>query len=319
METESIVFAVAAAAAIWGFAQIIIVVTQSDKKKLKQRLVRDSDIVPDSDAARSSVVLARENENIPRSLANIVFFQNLNRKLLQAFPDTKLSKFLMIIALMGGMSMVIVLGITESVGLGMMAGAGAGFLPIVFMNNRRGSRQKRLSMQLPEALDFLTRVLRAGHSLSTGLQMMGDELPDPISSEFRRAYAQHSLGQSLEDSMREMAKRIESSDFAFFVTAVLIQRQTGGDLSEVLQNISGMVRQRIRLISHVKAITAEGRLTSYVLVGFPAVLYGISYSLNPDYAGQLIRNDVGRMMLMGAVALQVVGFICIRKIVNVKV
>jgi len=150
-----------------------------------------------------------------------------------------------------------------------MAGVGVGILPILYMNNRRGSRQKRLSMQLPEALDFLTRVLRAGHSLSTGLQMMGDELPDPIASEFRRAYAQHSLGQSLEDSMREMAKRIESSDFAFFVTAVLIQRQTGGDLSEVLQNISGMVRQRIRLISHVKAITAEGRLTSYVLVDSP--------------------------------------------------
>src|SRR5207237_3402322 len=135
------------------------------------------------------------------------------------------------------------------------------------------------------------------HSLSTGLSMMGEELPQPLSGEFRRCYDQHSLGQPLDECMREMARRIESTDFAFFVTAVLIQRQTGGDLSEVLGNISEMIRQRIHLQQHVKAKTAEGRFTGYLLSAFPAVMFVIAYALNPDYAGVLIRTNTGLMLL----------------------
>src|SRR5207237_6110404 len=139
------------------------------------------------------------------------------------------------------------------------------------------------------------------HSLSTGLSMMGEELPQPLSGEFRRCYDQHSLGQPLDECMREMARRIESTDFAFFVTAVLIQRTTGGDLSEVLGNISGMIRQRIRLAQSVKAKTAEGRFTGYILVALPAILLGIAYMLNPQYAGVLFKTSSGLKMLGVAV------------------
>jgi tight adherence protein B len=148
--------------------------------------------------------------------------------------------------------------------------------------------------------------------------MMGDELPQPIGAEFRRCYGQHSLGQSLEESLRDMAGRIDSSDFAFFVTAVLIQRQTGGDLAEVLTNISTMIRARMRLKGHVKAITAEGRLTGNVLVAFPIVLFAISYTLNPNYAGVLLNTSVGKTLLCVAGALQLLGLFIIRKIVAVK-
>ena len=113
--------------------------------------------------------------------------------------------------------------------------------------------------------------------------------------------------------------RIESSDFAFFVTAVLIQRQTGGDLSEVLRNISGMIRGRVRLGQHVKAKTAEGRFTGYVLVAFPAVMFLLSYYMNPGYAGLLVSDPTGRMLLGTAVGLQVMGLLAIRKITTVKV
>src|SRR5204863_8156518 len=135
---------------------------------------------------------------------------------------------------------------------------------------KRGRRQRAIANQLPEALDFLSRVLQAGHSFSTGVQMMSEELLDPLKTEFRRCYDQHSLGQPLEDSLKEMTTRVESTDFAFFVTAVLIQRQTGGDLAEVLNNISDMIRQRIGLQQHVKAKTAEGRFTGYIMVAFPS-------------------------------------------------
>jgi tight adherence protein B len=149
--------------------------------------------------------------------------------------------------------------------------------------------------------------------------MMGEELPQPLGGEFQKAYDQHSLGMSLEDSLREASQRIDSSDFAFFVTAVLIQRQTGGDLSEVLKNISSMIRGRVRLAQQVKSKTAEGRFTGYVLVAFPAVMFMLSYYMNPGYAGILIRDPGGRMLLCVAVGLQILGLLAIKKITTVKV
>ena len=173
--------------------------------------------------------------------------------------------------------------------------------------------------QLPEALDYLSRILRAGHSLSTGLQMMADELPQPLSGEFRRCYDSHSVGQALEDALKDTAIRVDNPDFGFFVTAILIQRQTGGDLSEVLTNISDMIRQRIRLQQHVKAKTAEGRFTGYILVVFPVVLFFVSYYLNPKYASVLLHTSTGLWLLALAAAMLMLGTWAIKKITTIKV
>jgi tight adherence protein B len=199
---------------------------------------------------------------------------------------------------------------------GLVLGA---YLPMVVLTSRRNARQRTLALQLPEALDFLSRILRAGHSLSTGLQMMGDELPRPLGEEFRRAYDQHSLGLTMDEALKDMTTRIESSDFAFFVTAVLIQRQTGGDLSEVLNNISSTVRQRIRLQQHVKAKTAEGRLTGYILSAFPVVMFLLASTLNPTYASVLWKTSEGLALLALAFTLTVLGLFAIRKITTLKI
>jgi tight adherence protein B len=200
-----------------------------------------------------------------------------------------------------------------------IAGVVGAYMPVLMLNSKRNRRQRALADELPESLDFLSRVLRAGHSLSTGLQMMGQELPMPLSGEFRQAYDEHSLGLSLEESLKNMTKRIDSTDFAFFITAVLIQRQTGGDLSEVLNNISGMIRQRIRLQSSVKAKTAEGRFTGYILSAFPGIMFCIAYTLNPAYAGVLLKTTGGLEMLGTAFGMQMLGLFCIKKITTVRV
>ena len=148
---------------------------------------------------------------------------------------------------------------------------------------------------------------------------MAEELPQPIGMEFRRCYDQHSLGQPLEECLKTMATRIESTDFAFFITAVLIQRQSGGDLSEVLSNISGMIRDRIRLQQHVKAKTAEGRFTGYILTAFPAVMFCVAYVMNPDYAGVLLHTTTGLELLGTAFGLSMLGLFAIRQITTVKV
>ena len=167
-------------------------------------------------------------------------------------------------------------------------------MPLFVLNFLCNGRLKKLIRQLPEALDFLSRIMRAGHSLSTGLQMMADELPKPIAEEFRKVYDQHSLGQPLEEALKDMSTRIDSTDLSFFVTAVLIQRQTGGDLSEVLGNISNLVRQRMRLAQSVGAKTAEGRFTGYILVAFPVIMFGICYFLNPELYGGFAHGNQGQ-------------------------
>jgi tight adherence protein B len=171
---------------------------------------------------------------------------------------------------------------------------------------------------MPDALDFITRILRAGHSLATGFQMAGEELPGPLGPEFSRCYAQHSLGQPLEEALKDMAVHVDVSDFSFVVTAVLIQRQTGGDLAEVLKNISGMVRARIRLQQHVKAITAEGRLVGTILLALPFIFFFLLYLVNRSYAEVLIKYPEGRMLLAAGVFLQIMGLVTIRRIVTVK-
>jgi tight adherence protein B len=306
------------ALATWGIAQIVIALIHGDRQKLQQRLV--SEWRNDVDALLNRPLMLRpELKGLPPVLARHAFFVRLNRKLLHAYPEARLTWFLALAWCIACALFCIATLFFDSLVFGLIGAAVGLYLPVIFIKGTRARRQRRLAEQLPDALDFLTRILRAGHSLSTGLQMMGDELPEPIAGEFRRCYDQHSLGQSIEDALREMAGRIDSSDFAFFVTAVLIQRQTGGNLSEVLANIAKMVRSRIHLQQHVKAITAEGRLTGYILFALPIVLFVVSYALNPGYAGMLVNTDTGQMMLLAAGSMQLIGLYFIRRIVAVRV
>lgn len=317
-----ILVAAAVATFAWGIVTIAFASGRGDRRKLQERLGGVSRL----DSRRTgpggegrSIILQLEVVGLPPSLARRPFIQALNRRMLQAYPDKTLGKFLTKAALyalvLGGVTLLV----TTSTLVGLAAAAVGGYFPFFALTMKRARRQRQIALQLPDALDFLTRILRAGHSLSTGLQMMGEELQQPLAEEFRKAYEQHSLGVSLEDSLRVTAQRIDSSDFAFFVTAVLIQRQTGGDLSEVLNNISGMIRGRVRLAQHVKAKTAEGRFTGYVLVAFPAIMFMLAYYMNPAYAGVLINDPQGRMLLGTAVGLQLLGLVAIKKITTVRV
>jgi tight adherence protein B len=270
-------------------------------------------------SSRSAITAQSAVNGLSATLVRIEIFERMNRRVIQAFPNVTIAQFLLFAAMFGMVALVVAMSLSESVIIGALIGLGVGYIPILVLNAKRNRRQKAIALQLPEALDFLSRILRAGHSLSTGLQMMADELKRPLCDEFRRAYDQHSLGMTMDDALKEMVTRIESTDFAFFVTAVLIQRQTGGDLSEVLNNISGMIRQRIRLQQHVKAKTAEGRFTGYILSAFPAVMFFIAAGLNPEYAGVLWKTSQGMMLLGVAFGLTLLGLFVIKKITTVRV
>jgi tight adherence protein B len=266
-----------------------------------------------------AISLTLEDPALPAVLAKMQLVRKLQRHVIQAYPDLPLSRFLLVVVAAGTVGGLLAGGISGSMLIAAAVGGALAYAPFGILNSKRAAKQRLIAEQLPEALDFLSRVLRAGHSLTTGLQMMGDELPKPLALEFRRCYDQHTLGAPLEECLKDAIARVESTDFAFFVTAVLIQRSTGGDLSEVLGNISGMIRGRIRLQGHVRAKTAEGRFTGYILVAFPAVMFLISYYMNPAHTGKLLQTSAGLKMLATAFVMQVCGLWAIRKITTVKV
>ena len=194
-----------------------------------------------------------------------------------------------------------------------------GSLPLLWLVFRRRSRFKKFGKQLPDALELVGRALRSGHSLASGLHVVVQEMPAPIALEFGNVYEAQNLGIPIEQAMRDMLKRMPNLDLKFFVTSVVIQRQTGGDLAEILDKISHIIRERFKILGQVQALTGEGRISGIVLMALPIALFFVVYHLNPDYIMLLFTDALGRKMIAGAAVLQVLGAICIKKIVNIKV
>ena len=312
-----ILIASAVAAVVWAVAYVIAGVAAGRKRELHRRLSAETRSDGGSHAMRP-LLLQVQTTGLPGFLNQFPPIQAMQRRVAQAFPEMPLARFLLIDAFLGLISLALG-GLMSGALSAIIAGGLAAYLPFLLVSIRRNRRQKRITQQLPEALDFLSRVLRAGQSFSTGLQMMSDELPQPLAGEFRRCYDQHSLGQPLEEGLREMALRLDSPDVAFFATAVVIQRQSGGDMAEVLKNISNMIRQRLRLQQSVRAKTAEGRFTGYIMVAFPVVMFFIAWTLNPSYGNVLLQTRQGHILLGIAFGLQMLGLFLIKKITTVRV
>lgn len=194
-----------------------------------------------------------------------------------------------------------------------------GVLPVVWIWWRRRGRLKHFAAQLPEALDMLARALRAGQSLSAGFNMVATELGAPLGKEFQRVFEEQNLGVPLEEALDSMAGRIPNLDLKFFVTAVILQRQTGGDLAEILDKIGRLIRERFQIWGQIQALTGEGRLSGIILLALPVVLFVVVYRLNPDYVSVLFTDEMGKQMLVGAVVMQLLGALVIKKIINIKV
>lgn len=192
-------------------------------------------------------------------------------------------------------------------------------LPAIWLFMRRRSRFKKFAFLLPDALELVARALRSGHSLNSGLHIVVQEMPAPISTEFGIAYEEQNLGVPIEKALKNMLKRMPNLDLQFFVTAVTIQRQSGGDLAEILEKIGHIIRERFKILGQVKALTGEGRISGIVLMALPIGLFVATYQLNPEYVRLLFTDELGRKMIAGAVIMQFIGAIVIKKIIDIKV
>ena len=191
--------------------------------------------------------------------------------------------------------------------------------PYFYFVNKKNARLRRFTEQFPDTLDMIARSLRAGHSFTSAMQIVSQEMPDPVAKLFRMAYDEQNLGLSISESLTNMTRRIDSVDLAFFVTAVNIQRETGGNLAEILEKLGTTIRERFRILGQLRIYTAQGRLSGYILFLIPVVLAIIIWVINRPYLMILVSTKLGVYMIVAAVTMQAVGFLVIRKIINIQI
>jgi tight adherence protein B len=199
-----------------------------------------------------------------------------------------------------------------------VVGITAAFLPLAYVRFKRAKRLQLFEEQFPEAIDLIARALRAGHALTTGLSMVADEIPAPVGEEFKRLYDEQNFGMSLPEAMRAMARRVPVLDARFFVTAVLTQREAGGNLSEVLDNLSSVMRERFKLKRQIRVASAHGRISAWVLSCLPPALAAILFALSPNFMRILWEDPWGVQLLLIAGTLQVIGSFAISRLVRIE-
>lgn len=239
--------------------------------------------------------------------------------LMQAGLKTKPAKLMLLTAVLALGTFVVVQLVRGTTPLAVFLGVGAGSVPIAVVAFLRSRRLRQFEAHFPEAIDLLGRALRAGHAFTTGMEMVGKELPEPVAGEFRAVFEEQNFGLPLRDAMLNLAERVPLIDVRFFVTALLIQKETGGNLAEILDNLSNVIRERFRIRGEVRVRTAQGRLTAIILIGLPPTVALILRVLNPGYINLLFTDPLGPYFLGVACVLQVIGSIILWKIVQIEV
>ena len=196
---------------------------------------------------------------------------------------------------------------------------GFSLMPLIWLGMRRRGRFKRFAKQLPDTMELIARALRSGNSLNQGIAVVVEEMPSPVATEFMLAYEEQNLGIPIEIALKNMVKRMPNMDLKFFVTAVAIQKQAGGDLAEILDKIGYIIRERFKIMGQVMALTGEGRMSGIVLQAMPIALFLTLYYMNPEYVMLLFQDELGKQMLFYAILMQILGAFVIKKIVAIKV
>lgn len=194
-----------------------------------------------------------------------------------------------------------------------------GIIPYSYASYMRGRRFRKFEELFPEAIDTLTRAVRAGHAFTTALELIANELSEPIASEFRKLFEEQKFGLPVRDALLNLTERVPLVDVKFFVTAVMLQRETGGNLAEILDNLSYMIRERFKIMRQVRVYTAQGRLTMMLLMGMPPIIVVVMLTMNPDFIRPLFADPIGHTLIVAGLTLQTIGYFVIRKIIRIQV
>jgi len=292
------------------------------QRKLMGRLQELSAPLDQPDAAKAALVKVTNPGVVPsfdRLMAGTTRGYAISRWIEQSGMKASISTVLLV-ALVLAVVFALVAAMATRAPWSMVAGAAFGFsLPFMVLRVKRTRRLRAFEEEFPEALDLISRALKAGHAFATGLKMVADEMKEPVGPEFRKTFDEQNFGLPLKDALENLTLRIPILDMRFFATAVLIQRETGGNLSEILENLAHVVRERFKILRQVRVYTAHGRLTGYVLLALPAVLAIALSFINPEHMNMLFRERIGQILLMVAIGMQTAGFVWIRQVVKIEV
>jgi len=294
----------------------------SQARVIKERLANERK-VPER-AAEEELALLRDEQlsdipaidNILRRSQRVTDLQKL---LAQAGMSMRAGNFLGISAISGIAATIIAYGLGKKVEFAWIALLIGFIIPYSYASIRRNRRFEKFEELFPEAIDTLARAVRAGHAFTTALEMITNEVAEPVASEFRQLYEEQKFGMPVRDALMNLTVRVPLVDVKFFVTAVMLQRETGGNLAEILDNLSYVIRERFKIQRQVRVYTAQGRLTMALLMGMPPIIVTVMLLLNPSFIQPLFSDPIGHTLLVLGITLQTIGYFVIRKIIRIQV
>lgn len=254
-----------------------------------------------------------------RLLADLHWTSNFGRAIRQAKLTGTPGVYLLFSAVTGAVAFIVFQPLTGSLLAALAAAAVLGSLPVVRVYRRRAARMASLQRQLPDALDLIARALKAGNTFAGGMRMVADEFADPIGPEFAITLDEINFGMDTEKALHNLMERVDSLDLKFFVVSVNIQRETGGNLSEIIGNTAALIRERFKIHGRIRILSAEGRISAIVLLAMPFAAAGALYMIKPDYMTPLFTEPLGQLMVKSALASMTIGYFVIRRMVNFKV
>jgi tight adherence protein B len=243
----------------------------------------------------------------------------IDRWLQQSGSNVSVGRFVLVSTMAGVSVALLAMVLRLPLPLALLLGAVGFVVPAIVVTVRRSRRLRRFDEQLPDCLDLIARALRAGHAFPSALQMVGSEAADPVASEFQTTFEEINYGVSVHDAMLNLARRVPSLDLRYFVVAVLLQRETGGNLAELLDNLSALIRQRFKLLGRIRVLAAEGKLSAYILIGLPFVTAATVYAVNPKFMSLLWTDPAGLRLSAGAMVMMVLGAMVMWRIVKIRV
>ncbi len=263
-------------------------------------------------------VLSR-SERMQRLLMAFPHIHTLDQMILQSGLSMTVGDMLLLTVLLGGTGALVPIYTGRGLVMGLLFGGILASLPLLYVLRARTKRKERLENQLPDAIDLMGRAMRAGHAFPNALKMVGEEMTGPVAVEFRILFDEINYGVKLEDALLNLLERVPSTDLQYFVVALLIQRETGGNLAELLDNISTIVRARIKLMGEIRTLSAEGKLSAWILLALPFVTALLINIINPKFMAVLWSDPVGLKMVYAALAMMVLGVLWMRKIIKIRV
>jgi tight adherence protein B len=318
------------AVALLVFAAVLIVTVggyfllapaNESSRELKRRLalleLRGIETADIPDALKQE--LLSDVPLLQRALSRLRPAQRMDARLRQAGMEMKVGVFALLSLALFVIGTLVGLFLHWPTVLAILLGATLAMVPSTVVSVKRGRRMKAFTSQFPDALEMFARSLRAGHSFTGAIQLVAQEMPHPLGAEFRQVFDEQNLGVPLREALTGMTHRVESLDARFFVTAILIQRETGGNLAEIIDKIAHVIRERFRIQGQLKIFTAQARMTGIILSLLPIALALVIGLLNPDYLKPLWFERTGRFLVALAVCMQVAGALVIRKIVRIKI